>query len=297
MTRLLLTGLTAIAVLCFAAPALAASAATLDGERLTHAAVTDVKSTCQYDLAHANAFITYTAIGTASGPYPGTFVESGTARLYTWGGASLVAVDATFTIDSPAGAIKGSKRFQYAQTVGTGTCDDVKLDSTLNATGVLYTAALPDGTVDQGLVDMIVSDVPASAGYSASFRSTGRVVDSDGDTYADPVDNCPYYANADQADGDSDGIGDVCDPLDDRTMPLLQDLLAATKAAGVGKTLESKVQHAITSFDRGDDKGACADISSYIDTVRSRRGKSIPVATADMLIGKATHVHERMYCA
>ena len=100
-------------------------------------------------------------------------------------------------------------------------------------------------------------------------------MDSDGDTYADPVDNCPYYANPDQADGDSDGIGDVCDPLDDRTMPLLQDLLAATKAAGVGKTLESKVQHAITSFDRGDDKGACAD----------------------MLIGKATHVHERMYCA
>ena len=107
MTRLLLIGLSAIAALCFAARPSLHLPRTLDGERLTHAAVTDVKSTCQYDPMQANAYITYTAIGTASGP-SGTFVESGTARLYTWGGASLVAVDATFTIDSPAGAIKGS---------------------------------------------------------------------------------------------------------------------------------------------------------------------------------------------
>ena len=35
--------------------------------------------------------------------------------------------------------------------------------------------------------------------------------DADGDTHCGRVDNCPDLANADQADGDHDGIGDVCD--------------------------------------------------------------------------------------
>jgi len=34
---------------------------------------------------------------------------------------------------------------------------------------------------------------------------------SDGDTFADCVDNCPTITNQDQADADGDGVGDVCD--------------------------------------------------------------------------------------
>src|SRR6185369_14902252 len=39
--------------------------------------------------------------------------------------------------------------------------------------------------------------------------------DTDGDGISDDSDNCPGVANADQADADNDGLGDVCDPDDD----------------------------------------------------------------------------------
>ncbi len=35
--------------------------------------------------------------------------------------------------------------------------------------------------------------------------------DTDGDELSDPFDNCPGVRNVDQADGDTDGIGDACD--------------------------------------------------------------------------------------
>lgn len=39
--------------------------------------------------------------------------------------------------------------------------------------------------------------------------------DYDEDGICDSMDNCPLLANADQADTDGDGVGDVCDPRDD----------------------------------------------------------------------------------
>jgi hypothetical protein len=39
-------------------------------------------------------------------------------------------------------------------------------------------------------------------------------LDYDGDGVPDSSDNCPYNANANQADCDNDGTGDVCDPED-----------------------------------------------------------------------------------
>ena len=43
-----------------------------------------------------------------------------------------------------------------------------------------------------------------------------ELVDTDGDGIADNVDNCPTVSNAGQADVDNDGVGDACDPTDDR---------------------------------------------------------------------------------
>lgn len=44
---------------------------------------------------------------------------------------------------------------------------------------------------------------------------TTTLVDSDGDTIADNIDNCPSIANTDQANFDQDEQGDVCDTDDD----------------------------------------------------------------------------------
>lgn len=38
------------------------------------------------------------------------------------------------------------------------------------------------------------------------------IVDADSDGIADATDNCPNTANADQADNDQNGVGDLCDP-------------------------------------------------------------------------------------
>ncbi len=46
---------------------------------------------------------------------------------------------------------------------------------------------------------------------SISIDCAPDVVDTDGDTVADADDNCPTVANTDQADADSDGIGDACE--------------------------------------------------------------------------------------
>jgi hypothetical protein len=86
--KALVTLITALVTLAVASPALAAPSATLEGEQFAHLTVADVSSTCQYDLIRWNAYVTYTATGVAQGLYAGTFVESGTARLSMFGGAS-----------------------------------------------------------------------------------------------------------------------------------------------------------------------------------------------------------------
>lgn len=51
----------------------------------------------------------------------------------------------------------------------------------------------------------------SAAGWELWAVPTSALVDADGDSVRDDLDNCPTTANADQADLDADGQGDPCD--------------------------------------------------------------------------------------
>ncbi|MBT8237734.1 MAG: thrombospondin type 3 repeat-containing protein [Croceitalea sp.] len=76
-----------------------------------------------------------------------------------------------------------------------------------------------DGILD---VDDNCSTIPNADQADNDNDGEGDVCDPDDDNdgILDDVDNCPLIANADQADGDGDGIGDLCDDdLDNDGIP------------------------------------------------------------------------------
>jgi len=63
---------------------------------------------------------------------------------------------------------------------------------------------------DKDGVGDVCDPCPLAAGTTSCAAPPAE--DEDGDGRKDWLDNCPYVANADQADSDSDGKGDLCDP-------------------------------------------------------------------------------------
>jgi hypothetical protein len=125
-----------VAGVVVAAPVRAQTPSTLTGETLTGTTTTaETRGDCRTD---DNVSLTYTVSGTATGPYPGTFSETGTLRLLFFGppearlGIEPVkgdALDATFEIDSQAGQVTGEKggialgRSQFVLCTSTGDLD------------------------------------------------------------------------------------------------------------------------------------------------------------------------------
>src|SRR5205823_445770 len=66
----------------------------------------------------------------------------------------------------------------------------------------------------------------------AELRDEAQSVDSDNDGTPNATDNCPAVANADQADGDRDGIGDSCDLATTSVSPSSSGGTTAGAAAG-----------------------------------------------------------------
>lgn len=181
--------------------------------------------------------------GTAySGPYTGTFVESGTVTV---GPQTLpipsapgqfrgliLAFSATFTITGAEGTVSGTKTFTgteggynygvcFGSGPGTGAgqfiVSELSYSATISAPGG---SATDQGTGAVNFNGYFIN--PGANSPSWQFREWYLVStdfspdqDGDGDGILDAVDNCPSTANPAQADGDGDGIRDACDPVND----------------------------------------------------------------------------------
>jgi hypothetical protein len=160
----LLAVLAVLALIGAIAPtALASTPSGLTGESFYGTPITQLTASCDPD---GISTISYTTSGTASGPYPGTYTESG---LVTIGPLTLpqyvngfqfgpvTSLSATFTINSPNGTVAGSKQLDPSAVV-PGLCYDFT-DRTL-----------PGGspTVSGTFRELM----PASSGFGLTYTAT-----------------------------------------------------------------------------------------------------------------------------
>lgn len=91
----------------------------------------------------------------------------------------------------------------------------------LSATGQLnWTASEGDTGIYNVQVGLADGGENGASNALLNFQVQVALLDLDGDLIADYEDNCEQIANADQADFDQDGLGDLCDSDDDNdTIP------------------------------------------------------------------------------
>lgn len=139
-----------------------------------------------------------------------------------------------------------------------------------------------NGVIDELTVfNRALSTTELRAIFDAGVGGLCRVEDTDEDGAGDDVDNCPATANPDQADGDGDGIGDVCDVCAfDPDNDLDQDGICAFDEFG---TLDNCPE--LTNSDQIDtDKdgaGDACDVDDDNDTVLDAADNCPVVVNAD----------------
>jgi hypothetical protein len=149
--------------------------ATMSGEHfLGHSGNYPTAVTC-----HTSGDFSFTVSGAATGPYPGTFTESGTGHVTqpAVGAATVTAFSASFTIYASDGSVlvQGAKTLDTsAPTPGFGCYDGT-------ATGTVYTPTTYNATIytltgnyhDEGtsVITALFTD-PAGTYLSEPFAST-----------------------------------------------------------------------------------------------------------------------------
>jgi hypothetical protein len=157
--------------------------------------------------------------------------------------------------------------------------------------------------------------------WNGTFIEWWIPFDEDGDGIPDELDNCPLFANPDQADHDEDGLGDECDPDDDNdgvpdsgdSCPLedatdfdadengcidthegLLYIIGAYPNDDISdkikNSLASKVENALKSLNKDRENAAIGQLEAFINQVEAQRGKKISIEAADLLIGYAENL-------
>jgi hypothetical protein len=121
------------------------------------------------------------------------------------------------------------------EVVGAFSSTDIVMQDNADAAGPFFscstfsqqTVDFSGATLSQAGADTDSDGIPDSSDNCPSVFNTDQADndsddigdvcddDDDNDTVLDDVDNCPIDANEDQADNDGDQLGDVCDPDDD----------------------------------------------------------------------------------
>ncbi|EAR03024.1 BspA family leucine-rich repeat surface protein [Maribacter sp. HTCC2170] len=143
--------------------------------------------------------------------------------------------------------------------------------------GDTHTYSLVSGVADEDNGSFTIVDTELQAGavydyetkdsYSIRVRATDRFgaffeksfqiniintdnEDTDGDNVLDTIDNCPFTMNPDQADGDLDGIGDVCDEDADNDGLLDEAFVTTWKTdnAGISNSTSITIQTFFGSY-------------------------------------------------
>lgn len=136
---LLIVGVTALLATAAATAAKPEPPGPLTGELLSAAAYlgheVETDAECQAD---GSGVFTFSVEGVATGPYPGTFTESGTIVILSDGTIDSVAV--TFEIDSPLATITGTKTVRPFGPFGAHCSDGPAGDFVYGVLRAFYTA-------------------------------------------------------------------------------------------------------------------------------------------------------------
>jgi len=147
---------------------------------------------------------TFTVTGLATGPYFGTFTESGTVTLGPFGapGGSLAATsfESTFTIDSPTGTVNGAKSLTGFASTSLGLCgsaafptggaDSLHFEGTVSYTATITTPTGSGTDSGESFVNLQDARVRGLEGFNGfafaeSYTSTAVPVDCDEDDQGD----------------------------------------------------------------------------------------------------------------
>jgi hypothetical protein len=178
---LLLTGCLILGVLGLGTvEAHAGTPASLVGETFTSQAVRGSTLTGTGACTGANfdaASVNFSVSGTAAGPFPGTFMESGS---FTTSRSGVVnGFSSTFTITSTSDTVTGSKRLA-GSTRSTALCSGASdgINFSTSPIPTTYTATINGTQPDTGTATVVVEGLLGSVApltFSENFASSGEV--------------------------------------------------------------------------------------------------------------------------